>query len=291
MAATPEFIRPLQARARRAETPCGDGALVWNIWGEGRPVVLLHGGSGSWTHWLRNIDALVASGRQVLVPDMPGFGESALTPAGMDASALPEPIEAGLQALLGDVTQGAAGGANGARCELVGFSFGGMVAGFLAQRYPQRALRLVEVGAPGMGLWAGRNTLELSPWRHLQDVAARREAHRRNLGILMLHDPAAVTEDVISLQLHNVERDRTKARSEARTDALLLALRQLSCPVSAIYGSHDVLYRDRMPELRALFESLPTAQRFVEIEGAGHWVQYERADAFNAALLSQLGPA
>ena len=279
MSLTPYFLRPLEGRARRAETPCGDGALVWHIWGEGRPVVLLHGGSGSWTHWLRNIDALVASGRQVLVPDMPGFGESALALGGMDASALPEPIEAGLQALLGDVP-----------CEMVGFSFGGMVAGFLAQRYPGRVVRLVEVGAPGMGLWAGRNTLNLSPWRHLPDEAARREVHRRNLGILMLHDTAAITEDTISLQLHNVERDRTKGRSQARTDALLLALRQLSCPVSAIYGSHDVLYRERMPELRALFESLPTASGFIEVEGAGHWVQYERADEFNPALLSVLGP-
>ncbi|CAN5639492.1 alpha/beta fold hydrolase [soil metagenome] len=254
--------------------------MVWHIWGEGQPIVLLHGGSGSWTHWARNIDALAASGRQVLVPDLPGFGESALPPGGMDASALPEPVEAGLQALLGD-----------APCELVGFSFGGMVAGFLALRYPQRVKRLVEVGAPGMGLWAGRNTLNLSPWRHLPDEASRREVHRRNLGILMLHDAEAITDDTISLQLHNVERDRTKARTEARTDALLLALRQLSCPVSAIFGSHDVLYRERMPELRALFESLPTASGFIEVERGGHWVQYEREDAFNAALLSVLGPA
>lgn len=280
MAVLPGWLCPLEARARREETPCGNGSLVWRLWGEGQPVVLLHGGSGSWTHWLRNIEPLVASGRQVLVPDMPGFGESALWPAGMDASALPEPIEAGLRALAGD-----------APCELVGFSFGGMVGGFLAQRYPERVKRLVEVGAPGMGLWAGRNTLSLSPWRHLNDEAARREVNRRNLGILMLHDAVAITEDTISLQLHNVERDRTKARMESRTDALLLALRQLSCPVSAIYGIHDMLYRERMPELRALFESLPTASGFMEVEGAGHWVQYERADAFNAALLSVLGPA
>ena len=41
------------------------------------PTVLLHGGSGSWNHWVRNIDALLASGRQVIAPDLPGFGDSA----------------------------------------------------------------------------------------------------------------------------------------------------------------------------------------------------------------------
>ena len=40
-------------------------------------MLLLHGGSGSWTHWLRNIQPLVDAGRQVLVPDLPGFGDSA----------------------------------------------------------------------------------------------------------------------------------------------------------------------------------------------------------------------
>src|SRR3546814_6277896 len=37
---------------------CGDGQMVWRLWGEGPPLVLLHGGSGSWTHWFRNIPAL-----------------------------------------------------------------------------------------------------------------------------------------------------------------------------------------------------------------------------------------
>jgi copper chaperone CopZ len=50
----------LEARARRQETPCGDGALVWREWGPPgggteRPLVLFHGGSGSWRHWVRNI--------------------------------------------------------------------------------------------------------------------------------------------------------------------------------------------------------------------------------------------
>ena len=46
-------IRDVESRARRFETPCGDGHIVWRQWGEGRPVLMLHGGSGSWLHWLR----------------------------------------------------------------------------------------------------------------------------------------------------------------------------------------------------------------------------------------------
>ncbi|HEX4114045.1 MAG TPA: hypothetical protein VH020_16050, partial [Stellaceae bacterium] len=51
----PEPIAALDRVARHRETPCGDGTMVWREWGEGVPVVLLHGGYGSWQHWLRNI--------------------------------------------------------------------------------------------------------------------------------------------------------------------------------------------------------------------------------------------
>ena len=79
----------LQAGAQRLSTPCGDGELVWHRWGEGAPLVLLHGGSGSWTHWLRNIAPLVAAGHQVLAPDLPGFGDSDPPPEGHDADVMP----------------------------------------------------------------------------------------------------------------------------------------------------------------------------------------------------------
>jgi len=53
--------------------------MVWHEWGEGPTVVLLHGGYGSWTHWIRNIDALAAEHR-VIAADLPGLGDSAMPP-------------------------------------------------------------------------------------------------------------------------------------------------------------------------------------------------------------------
>jgi 2-hydroxy-6-oxonona-2,4-dienedioate hydrolase len=77
----PSEVQRLVAQAVRRTTPCGAGDLVWHVWGQARPgvrpLVLLHGGSGSWTHWVRNLDALVAAGHQLWVPDLPGFGDSA----------------------------------------------------------------------------------------------------------------------------------------------------------------------------------------------------------------------
>ena len=137
-----EEVKTLLSLARRVETPCGAGTLVWHRWGEEScqkslaPVVLVHGGSGSWTHWLANIAALVQSGRDVLVPDLPGFGDSSPPLQGTDADVMPEPLEQGLQCLLANHP-----------CDVAGFSFGGMVAGLLAAQFPARVARLVLVGA------------------------------------------------------------------------------------------------------------------------------------------------
>lgn len=65
------------AAATHVNVPHERGHIRWRRWGgQGRPLVLLHGGHGSWLHWVRNIEAL-AERREVWVPDMPGYGDSA----------------------------------------------------------------------------------------------------------------------------------------------------------------------------------------------------------------------
>ena len=43
--------------------------------GSGHPIFLFHGGMGSWTHWIRNIDVL-AEHFEVRAVDAPSYGES-----------------------------------------------------------------------------------------------------------------------------------------------------------------------------------------------------------------------
>jgi 2-hydroxy-6-oxonona-2,4-dienedioate hydrolase len=256
--------------------------MVWHTWGQATrrpelaPLVLLHGGSGSWMHWLRNIPALVESGRWVLVPDLPGFGDSAVPAGGSDADALPEPMEQGLNMLVGS-----------AACDLVGFSFGGMVAGFIAERFAARAARVVLVGAPGLGV-ALDKAIRLRAWRHITDAGERDAIHRHNLAALMLYREEAITELALRLHIANVLRDRMKGRSLARTDALAQSLARLKCPVYAVYGREDALYRGKLDLLQAALEKAPDFRGLALIEDAGHWVQFERAGAFDEALFAAL---
>ncbi|MBW8755472.1 MAG: hypothetical protein JF595_15270, partial [Sphingomonadales bacterium] len=75
------LVADYEARAQRVETPCGEGTLVWRIWGAensgAEPLVVSHGAQGAWSHWIRNIDRLSAE-RMLIAVDMPGHGDSAM---------------------------------------------------------------------------------------------------------------------------------------------------------------------------------------------------------------------
>ncbi|WP_313296957.1 alpha/beta hydrolase [Diaphorobacter sp.] len=260
--------------------PGMDGDIVWHVWGERAPgtlpLVLFHGGSGSWTHWLRNIDALVATGRQVWAVDLPGFGDSVEPPKGSDADAIIEPLYESMRELFGPQP-----------CDLVGFSFGGMTAGMLLAAHPELARQLVLVGAPAMGVVPQRQ-FELKAWRHLPPEA-QLAAHRFNLAALMLRDTALIEGEALALHVGNVVRDRMQRRRLAHTDILARSLPQVHCPVHAIYGESDSLYKEWISALeQAYAKAAPDFRGFALIPEAGHWVQYERPAAFHDALLAAL---
>jgi pimeloyl-ACP methyl ester carboxylesterase len=271
-------VEALRRRAERAETACGDGALVWHVWGphDGAPVLLLHGGSGSWTHWVRNIEPLARAGHRVLVPDLPGFGDSAVPPDGQDADVLPGWLERGLCSLLGD-----------APVVLVGFSFGALVAGLWAQAVPRRVTRLVLVGSPGLS--AERlPPLDLQRWDILPAGPARDAAHRHNLLQLMVAHADAAGELAVALHAANVERDRLRKRRLMLTDALVPVLAGLRCPVHGIWGGQDVLYRHRLALVSEVLASAPHFASLDIVPDAGHWVPFDASPAFNAALARAL---
>ncbi|QEA13519.1 alpha/beta fold hydrolase [Comamonas flocculans] len=283
MVGQPEAVVRLQAQARCVRSPLAGsgGAIVWHVWADRRgghaPLVLLHGGSGSWTHWLRNIEALASSGREVWAVDLPGFGDSAAVPGAQDVDALLPALLASLRSVV-----------PGAPCDLVGFSFGAMAAGLLQAARPGLARSLVLVGAPGMTT-TRPNRVDLRGWRHLPELSAQLAVHRHNLAAMMFADAARIDEAALQLHARNAERDRLTRRRLSNTDILARALERVACPVHAIYGEHDALYRGRFAELRAAWAASARDFRGLHLlEGVGHWAPYEQAPAFNQLLLQLL---
>ncbi len=264
-------ISRLAAAADLLHTPCGGGHVAWRAWGAGPVLVLLHGGSGSWMHWLRNIPDLARDFR-VLAPDTPGLGKSAMPP-GEEASpaAAAAPLREGLARILG-----------GRRSyHLCGFSFGANVAGHLAALEGGHVRSLTLVGAASLGL--PRPPLDLLKVRGLPP-AERRAANRENLARLMFHDASLIDDTALDIQEHNTAHARLRSRGYASGDSLKQALLRVRAPLAGIWGARDAVawpeVQARLDVLRALDPGLMETV----IPDAGHWVAYEAPDAFNAAL-------
>jgi pimeloyl-ACP methyl ester carboxylesterase len=259
------LVADFQRRARRFETPCGDGSLVWRAWGSGAPVLLAHGGHGAWSHWIRNIDAL-ASERTVWAPDLPGMGESALPPR-EDHADVAHAIATGLRQLIAPELP----------LDVVGFSFGGVAAAHLAAFHPRLVRRLILVDTGGLDLPMGN--IDVRGIRGLEDKE-RHAVLRANLLSLMLHDPASVDELALHLQATNGRRARLKAEKLVLPDKLLRILPRVSVQLDAIWGEHDRPHPDPAAQESVLRRFHPQLD-FRVIPGAGHWAMYENPASFN----------
>ena len=270
-------VADVESRAELRCTPCGAGSMVWRIWGQGPPLALLHGGYGSWTHWIRNVEPL-AERYRVIVPDLPGLGESDMPPDPDRPEAIAEIVAAGLLSLM----------EAGETADIAGFSFGGLIGGLVAERLGPRAENLVLVGSGGLGVRRG-SPIELVTWRDLSDEAARRAAHLENLAILMIADRANIDELAVHLQLCNATRARLRSRLLSRIPARPTAIPRMSARLHGLWGERDITAQGVLEEIRRLLRSLQPGAGFSVIPRAGHWVQYEAAQEFNPALVCLVG--
>ena len=270
-------VQQLDAEARRSESACGDGSMVWRDWGAGPALVLLHGGVGSWQHWVRTVPAFRPSHR-VLAPDLPGLGESANPPAPPTMTSIAAIVAAGIDGLLGAQ----------ASYDLVGFSFGASLGGHVALLHGGRVRSLTLLGAGGLVRPHTPMTLE-----RVRDKTgeARVQAHRTNLARTIIADPARIDDLALAIQEWNVQHSRLDSPALITLRPLAVSLPQLRIPVNAIWGERDQIayytLEDRIVALRVL---RPAIEPHI-IPLAGHWAAYEAPGEFNATLAKLLRAA
>ena len=266
------LIAHWQAQARRHVATVDGCRVCWRAFGGGPALVLLHGGHGSWLHWVRNIEAL--AGRfTVWVPDLPGYGDSDM-PASGDLQALLDATSASMDVIVGTNTP----------IDLAGFSFGGLVAAHLATRHHQ-VRRLVLLGPAGHG-GERRPRGKLLNWQDAAragDAAALDAVMRHNLAVHMLHDEAAI--DPLAVALHTAACMAARFRSKhiSRAGGLADALAQHQGEQLIVWGEHDVTAEPAL--LAARLCKGHTRRRACVVPAAGHWVQYEQARAVDDLLL------
>ena len=282
MTSPKEFVADLERKYRLVRTPSGDGEMVWQCWGtasDKTPLILLHGGYGSWTHWIANVERL-SKDRLVVTCDMPGLGDSAEVPGDPTPQGIATPIVNGLDAVIGA----------GTRFDLVGFSFGGLIGSWVAALAKERCRTYIPVGASGFaGLHVRVLGIEV-PSRDMTDDE-KNETHKSNLGILMLWDKKKIDDVAIYTHRKNVARSRVRSRPMSLGNHLVDALPNITADIGGIWGVHDATGggRENILKRRDIIRQFKPEAPMTIIEDAGHWVMYEDPTGFEAALLDIVG--
>jgi len=265
-----QHIERLDAVAEHRSVPFAPGRMMrWRIFGKGDPLVLLHGGHGSWLHWIRNIEEL-SSDRSVIVADLPGYGNSDDLPPGANMQTVVDAVVSALDSLLGERRL----------LDLAGFSYGGVVsARIAAQRGAVRRLALL--GSPGSET-AQRPRARLIRWRDA-DGAAQEAALRHNLLAHMLFEEASVDALAFRSYVDALKASRFRGRALAGAVPLEEVLAAFGNPVLFIWGEHDVTATPGLIK-DSLTGAMPNRALRI-VSGSGHWVQFESAAEVNAELM------
>lgn len=269
------YLSAIEKNCNKVFIKSKDSKVCWRSWGKGKPLILLHGGYGSWAHWIKQAIPF-SKNYNVLIPDMPGFGES----EDLTLPHTPEKISTNIaETLLKLISPEETP-------IICGFSFGGLIAGHLSYNLIERGLnpeKLILVGPGGLGAKRGemRNMIARHSKMSEEEIY---QAHKTNLEILMMHDATKVDDWSIHIQKQNTDAHRIKSRPISSTDTLARILEKQDVPLFLLWGEKDasvgVYLEDRMSILRDINSKV----RFHVEYNLGHWIMYENDVIFNKIL-------
>lgn len=274
-------IKALEEESTVSWYPCDDGQMPLRRWANGNgatadKVVLLHGGSGSWLHWFRNIEVLRQT-FDVIALDLPGLGDAAMCPVESDAySAASVTSDALLESIDGDF-------------HIVAFSWGCTVTAIMMETLDSRLKSVMLTGPASVGNLPRRT--QMKPLIKRTPGMSRKEVlaiQRENLARLMIHDREQIDDLAVLIQDMNTTRARFSSPQYARDTLVIDGLTGTSTPLFVIYGEYDAPAYPDLDARRDVFQTVRPDARFEIIDNAGHWLQYERPGVFNARCIEWL---
>lgn len=266
----------------------GNRQIHLHEFGAGPPVLMLHGGgpgASGLSNYARNIEVLARQFR-VLVPDLPGYGRSS---KGVN---IDDPFGDLATAMLGLLDELAI-----AQAHVVGNSLGGACALRMALEQPARVDRIVLMGPGGIGISSNPPT----------DGLKRLLGYYAGEGPTLEKLRAFICQDLV-FDESRITDDLLRERFEASIDPEVMANPPLRAPKELeAFKRLDFLLDPRLPTLdhrtlvlwgtadrvnpatgaMALQARLPACDVYL-FSRTGHWVQWERAEEFNAVVAAFL---
>lgn len=259
--------------------------IEYEVTGEGRPVVLLHGFPDSGRLWRHQVPELARAGFKVIVPDLRGYGRSDK----------PSPVEAyALQLLAADVLA-VMSDAGVERAHIVGHDWGAAITWGLGALVGERVDHLVvlSVGHPSTFLVDGfaqhqkswymllfqfrglaEEWLSANDWANFRRWAAHPDADQV---IAEVEANGSLTPGL------NYYRANVPPESFVRSGR---GLPPVQAPTMGVWSSGDMALTEAQMTNSAAGVSGPW--RYERLDGPGHWMQLEAASEVNRLLVDFL---
>lgn len=234
----------------------GDVELYHAVFGDGPPVLFMHGGMGHSNYWGHQVAAL-APRHRVIVLDSRGHGRSTLSAQRMSYRLLADDVVRALDAL------------RIRRTAIVGWSDGGIAGLDLAMRLPDRVERLFAFGA-------NFNLQGLKP-QGAQSATFTQYAERCRL------DYAAMSPTPANWQRLLDDLRRMWGSSPTWTQA---QLSRIPVPTTIVGAEHDEIIRRAHTEEMAA--AIPGA-RLAMLPAVSHFAMIQDPNRFTAELTAFLG--
>jgi 4,5:9,10-diseco-3-hydroxy-5,9,17-trioxoandrosta-1(10),2-diene-4-oate hydrolase len=272
----------------RAEARIGRRKISYSQFGDGPFVLMLHGGgpgASGLSNYSRNIPAL-AEQFTLIVPDLPGYGQST---KGLDGK---DPFGDLATSMLGLLDH-----LNIEQASVVGNSLGGACGLRMALDAPQRVSRLVLMGPGGVDTTRGLPTKGL---KHLLDYYSGDgptiEKLRQFIMEDLVYDASDIPDGLIQQRFNASLDPEVVASPPLRRPKGIPQFRKidftrdsrlstLQTPTLVLWGAADKV--NRPSGGYSLQKRMPNCDLYMYAR-TGHWIQWERADEFNAVTAAFL---
>ncbi|HEY2979705.1 MAG TPA: alpha/beta hydrolase [Anaerolineales bacterium] len=246
------------------------GIVHYEVYGRGKPVILLHGYQGSWGLWQQTMGYLGAFYRTYAL-DFWGFGESGTKQQTFAVQDFVNLVDQFMEQL------------GIARAPLVGHSMGGTVSLMVAMKYPQRVQKVVVVGSPitGSSLFIFPKAFGYRPfgWLTYHNIWIYKSFYRL-LAPYYSKDPKWPDMMDRDISRTTLESFFASIGSLRRTD-LRPSLYQVTAPVLGMYGDKDIVVNPN--QWKPLQEGIPNA-RIQRFPRSGHFIMLDEPEEFSRRL-------
>lgn len=264
-----------EATSRFVDT--ASGRIHYNEYGQGHPLVLLHGSGPGATGWNNYRQNMVELGKhfRCLAVDMPGWGKS--DTVSYDARDHAQAAEHFLDALGIE------------KAAFIGNSMGGATSVMMAASRPERVSHLVTMG---VGVGGAHLFIPQGPSEGLKVLVRTYQdptvENFRALTRIMTHNPEHASDELVKLRheaaMANPEHLANYAAGIGRPRPHMASheeIATISAPSLFIHGRDDrVVHYESSLKLVSLVQR----SRMHLLAGCGHWAQLEHADEFNRTV-------